>query len=101
MGVPTRLTRATAFLSADYVPSAFWWEPLEMCRKLVLTGWVLLIPAEFEQMRVLVAILVSIAFLAFRLSFKPLRRVEDGVLMTMVEIALILTYVCVLLIKSC
>ena len=43
-GTKTPLSRATALLSGDYVPTAFWWEPLEMCRKLTLTGWVLLIP---------------------------------------------------------
>ena len=34
---PSSLSRATAFLSGDYVASAFWWEPLEMCRKLTLS----------------------------------------------------------------
>ena len=70
----TPLSKATAFLSADYRPSAFWWEPLEMCRKLTLTGWVLLIGEESEQARVLVALLVSITFLATQLAVKPLRR---------------------------
>jgi hypothetical protein len=37
-GDQTRLSRATTFLSADYVSYAFWWEPVEMCRKLTLTG---------------------------------------------------------------
>ena len=36
--VPTQLSRACDFLWADYNDSAFWWEPLEMCRKLALTG---------------------------------------------------------------
>ena len=45
-GVSSSLSRATTFLSADYETFAFWWEPLEMCRKLALTGWVLLIPEE-------------------------------------------------------
>ena len=36
-GVHTSLSRATAFLADDYKPMAFWWEPLEMCRKLALT----------------------------------------------------------------
>ena len=43
-GIETPLSRATAFLSEDY--DAWWWEPLEMCRKLALTGWVLLIPVS-------------------------------------------------------
>ena len=37
-GTPTELSSAIAFLSGDYSVSAFWWEPLEMCRKLTLTG---------------------------------------------------------------
>jgi hypothetical protein len=37
-GKPSALSRATAFLAGDTHPWAFWWEPLEMCRKLALTG---------------------------------------------------------------
>eukprot|EP00966_Prymnesium_polylepis_P069104 1605583-Prymnesium_polylepis.1 len=37
-GVPTPLSRAVAFMASDYDPSAFFWEPIEMCRKLTLTG---------------------------------------------------------------
>jgi hypothetical protein len=36
-GTPTPLSRATSFLSADYGVNAYWWEPLEMCRKLTLS----------------------------------------------------------------
>jgi hypothetical protein len=43
-----------------------------MCRKLTLTGWVLLIGEESEQARLLVALLISIVFLSFHLSIKPL-----------------------------
>jgi hypothetical protein len=99
--VPNPLSRATSFLWADYTTAAFWWEPLEMCRKLALT-----VPppgvesrslhflaavrsacspgggrAGFcsskrknEQARVLVALLVSIAFLALHLSVRPFQR---------------------------
>ena len=35
---PTSLSLATAFLSDDYKPTAYWWEPLEMCRKLTLSN---------------------------------------------------------------
>ena len=37
-GIETRLSRGTAFLWEDYKVSNFCWEPLEMCRKLTLTG---------------------------------------------------------------
>jgi hypothetical protein len=36
-GVPTTLSRATAFLSGDYKASVWWWEPFEMMRKLSLS----------------------------------------------------------------
>jgi hypothetical protein len=45
-----------------------------MFRKLTLTGWVLLIHDEAEQARVLVALLVSVGFLALRLTVKPCKR---------------------------
>ena len=72
--IPTDLSRATEFLWGDYTPSAFWWEPVEMCRKLALCGWVLVIGEEYEQARVLVAIFVSTAFLALHLCIQPLKR---------------------------
>lgn len=40
----TPLVHATAFLHREYRSSCFWWEPLELVRKLVLTGLVTLIP---------------------------------------------------------
>jgi hypothetical protein len=36
-GKQTPLSQATIFLSGDYTTAAFWWEPLEMCRKLSLS----------------------------------------------------------------
>jgi len=101
IGKHTRLSRATAFLAGDYKHSVIWWEPVEMCRKLTLTGWVLLIPSDTELARVLVALLVSIAFLALQLSLKPFKRPEDGTLMMVVQLVLVLVYTCVALIKTC
>jgi hypothetical protein len=78
-GINTPLSRAIAFLSDDYDAmgqGAFWWEPLEMFRKLFLTGFVLLIDEGSEQARILVAILVSVTFLALQLTVRPHKRCE-------------------------
>jgi len=72
-----------------------------MCRKLILCGWVVLIPDDAQQARVLAALVVSISFLVLRLSLKPLKRPEDAALATMSEVALILVYLCALVIKAC
>jgi len=100
-GVPTSLSRATAFLSGDYDAANFWWEPLEMCRKLTLTGWVLLIRGEAEQARVITALFVSIGFFGLNLRFRPLKDQDNESLTTLSHLALILVYTCVLVIKTC
>ena len=38
---PNALTRATAFLHREYEKTWYWWEAVELARKLVLTGFVL------------------------------------------------------------
>jgi hypothetical protein len=60
--------------SVAVAPTAFWWEPLEMCRKLTLGGWVLLVGEESEYARILVALLISTSFLALFLNVKPQHR---------------------------
>jgi hypothetical protein len=62
---------------------------------------VLLIKENYELSRVLVALLVSVLFLALDLAFKPHRRKEDGALMVLIELIMVLIYTCVLLIKTC
>jgi len=99
--IPTRLSCATEFLTGDYKRQAFLWEPLEMCRKLLLTGWVLMINDEAEQARVLAALLISFLFLVVRLSLKPNRRRDDTALAISSELALVLVYMCALVIKAC
>ena len=61
----------------------------------------MLISETAEYARVLVALLVSVVFLVLHLSVRPFHRAADGSLMLSVEVALVLMYVCVLLIKLC
>ena len=61
-------------MTADYEKYAWWWEPLEMCRKLALTGWVMLLDEKAELARTVVALLVSVAVLALQLAIQPLKR---------------------------
>jgi hypothetical protein len=67
----------------------------------LLLGWVLLIGSEYEQCRVLVALLVSICFLSLQFAIRPLRRHEDSAIMFSVQLALILIFTSVLLVKAC
>eukprot|EP00966_Prymnesium_polylepis_P111614 2581930-Prymnesium_polylepis.1 len=95
------LVRHSAFLWNEYSALSCWWEPLEMCRKLVLTGWILMIAEEHAQLRALVALATTVGFLTLRTVIKPYRRPEDHTLVTLMDFALVLVYVSVLLIKAC
>ena len=72
-----------------------------MLRKIMLTGAVLLVPESYEQGRVLVALILSITFLILQLVIKPFKSAADDHLATLVHLALVLLYLCILLIKSC
>ena len=67
----TPLGKAISFLSDDYRPECYLWEPTEQLRKLVLTGVVLLIPEQYEQGRVLLALTVSLTFLILQVRSRP------------------------------
>ena len=54
------LASATRFLWREYKPDYFWWEPLDMVRKLTLSAFVLFIPAQYPVLRLLVGLLLSV-----------------------------------------
>ena len=72
----TPLSRAAVFLYKEYEAPFYWWEPLEMVRKLVLTGFVLLIPIKLSFVRLIVAELVCVIYLMLISVLKPF--IEDS-----------------------
>ena len=89
---PNTLTRATAFLHREYVLTYFWWEALELARKLVLTGAVLLIPEERAFLRLAVATLICSWHVALVAATKPYKRVEDNVIAVATSLVLLLFF---------
>ena len=73
-GQDTPLTRATAFLHRDYQPHVYFWEALELARRTLLTGWVLLLDESDRFFRLLIATAVSICYLTLLVSVKPYKR---------------------------
>jgi len=74
----TPLLRATAFLHRDYKPPYYWWEVASLLQRTVLTGWLLLISAEQQFLRLLAALIISIAFLVAILACSPHKRKFDA-----------------------
>ena len=89
---PTALTRATAFLHREYEKTWYWWEALELARKLVLTGAVLLIPEESAFVRLVVATLICSCYSVGLAVVRPYKRLEDDVLAIATSLVLLLLF---------
>ena len=88
----TPLSRATAFLYKEYEIPFFWWEPLEMVRKLILTGFVLIIPPRMAFVRLIVAEITCITSLMLISAFKPYVDDSDDYLAIGTNVALAILY---------
>ena len=87
---PTALSRALHFLTRDYEPRVFWWEMVEVARKLTVTGFVALIePGTLLQLYLGVA--VALCILILQLYAAPYRSPGDDFLSMVSAAALVLT----------
>jgi len=91
----------TRFLWSEYAIRFFWWEPIELLRKLCLTGFVLLIDNKHTVGRTLAAVLLSLIFLVGQLTLKPFKRAIDNVISALIHFSLTLLFLSVLLLKVC
>ena len=70
----TRMVKATVFLHTEYDPMFFWWEIVTLTQRLVLTGWVLLIPVENEIWRFFFGLLTVFGYLSLLQFVQPYKR---------------------------
>ena len=70
----TRMVQATAFLHKEYDPTFYWWEIVTLAQRLVLTGWVLLIPVENEIWRFVFGLLTAFGYLSLIQFVQPYKR---------------------------
>ena len=66
---PTALSESIAFLHREFEPHMFWWELMEMLRRLVLVGLMVLYPRKI--LKLVLGTLVSAAFLLFQVQASP------------------------------
>lgn len=55
---------------AEYKKDAYWWEVLELMRKVTLTSYLFLVPPEQQYMRIVIALVISICFLSLMVTFQ-------------------------------
>jgi len=71
------LLDATAFLHRDYKTEYYWWEVISLMQRTTLTGWLLLLDVQLQFIRLLAALIISIAFLIAILACNPFKRRLD------------------------
>lgn len=71
------LLHATAFLHRDYKAPYFWWEIAALVERTVLTGWLILVDYRYKVLRLLAALMISIAFLTLTLVCRPQKHTLD------------------------
>ena len=76
---PTTLSASVSFLTTEYDPAFFFWELVEVLRKLLLVGVMsVVLPGEVNQL--IVGFVIVLCFLVALLVAKPYKRAEDNVI---------------------
>jgi hypothetical protein len=89
---PTALSRAIAFLHREFKPQFFWWELVEMLRRLVLVG--LMVLAQGSMLQLFVGTLLSAAFLLFQVQASPYVQLSDNFLASASSFSLVVVFLC-------
>jgi len=93
------LRQASSFLHSEYRDSSPYWELLECTRKLILTGFVLLVPQRYTIMRLTLAILIAIGHCIALVAAQPYKHWSDGLYAVVVSVMLTGSLVVALLLK--
>ena len=95
----SQLGHAVNFLTREYKMQWCWWEVLLLLEKVLLTGFILVIPDSFAFVRVVVALVVCIAHLALLLAVAPYREASTAAAAVGIHVALVGVFLTALLLK--
>ena len=99
LGRGSRLVDASRFLHNDYRASFYAWELVDLCRRTVLTGWVLLISDERAFLRLMVGLLASLFMGFLLLALRPYRQASDLVLATAQQLLLVFFFLGAMIVR--
>jgi hypothetical protein len=93
------LAAATKILHQYYRAEVCWWESADVLRRLLLAGFLVLIPSEMGFARILTALLINVLFGSTFMFFVPYRRADDNMLAMTASIILTCSFVAALMVK--
>ena len=97
-GKSTLLSEATRFLHREYESDFFWWELMEMARRVVLVGIMVLVWRGSITQLVLATVLNQI-FLLLQMQSGPFRDTSDDYLANASSFSLVIVFLCCIIFK--
>ena len=88
----TRWVLATEFLHKDYKPACFWWEVVPLLQRLVLSGFVLLIPIESDSWRIFLGLLTALSYLSLIQYVQPYKNDDLNKLAVAAQFSLVCVF---------
>ena len=98
-GTNNAYTRAMRFLTGGYKNQYFYWEVVELFRRLACSGFIMLIPHEYIFMRIAIAIAVSTPILVMTAFLQPVKNLEDTVLGITGQMIMLVAFCCCIVIR--
>jgi hypothetical protein len=89
---PTALSKAIGFLHREYEPHIFYWELVEMLRRLVLVGVMVLY--QDTMMQLVIGTLLAGAFLLFQVQASPYINMSDDLLASSLSFCMVVCFLC-------
>lgn len=96
---PTALSTALRFLWHEYRAGLFYWEVVELLRKEVLVGFLLLVPQAYTMVRLSVALLLTIGYLIILQAVRPYTHLSTGFVATATNLTLLILLLIGILLK--
>ena len=88
-----RLAEALSFLWREYTPAAYWWELMEMLRRFVLVG-VMVIIERGTIFQITVGTIFSAVYLLVQLQAQPFRLASDNYIALSSSFSLLMLFLC-------
>jgi len=96
-GKCTQLSQGISFLYREYKPHLYWWELVDMTRRFVLVGPMVLY--QGTMMQLIVGTLISAAFLLLEQQAAPYKDRTDGLVASVASFCLLCQFMCYTVLK--
>ena len=95
---PSELARSISFLTSEYSPTFFFWELIEVFKKLILVGVMsVVMPGSISQL--VVGFVIVLTFLVALMTARPYKRAEDDVIALAANFGLVMFFFFSLILK--